>query len=100
MKKCKIGAGASAPAQLVVGEGGGRGCGGGGRGRGRGGGGVEPLDLELSPEQRPEQPQERLVAHRRVLQQEPRQRRLPVWRREPPSATDPRTAHGSSSNNS
>lgn len=51
----------SASAHLVVGGRGGGGGGGGGRGR------VKTLDLEGSAEQRPEQPQERLVSHRRVL---------------------------------
>ncbi|CAH2218143.1 jg23185 [Pararge aegeria aegeria] len=46
-------------------------CGGGGGGGG-GGGRVEAFDLELSAEQRPEQAQKRLVAHRRVLKQAPR----------------------------
>ena len=56
---------ASAATHLVVGRGGGRG---GGRGRGGGGGGwVQALDLEGAAEERPEQAQERLVAHRRVL---------------------------------
>lgn len=56
-------AGASATTHLVVG-----GAGGGGARGGGGGGRVQPLDLEGSAEQRPEQAQERLVAHRRVLQ--------------------------------
>lgn len=47
---------------VICGRGGAGGRGGGG---GSGGGGrVEPFDLELASEQRSEQPQEALVAHR------------------------------------